>query len=145
MKLKKVNCDLTVCSMCRLCQKEWLPAIDANRKMYHYKKGEVLFEEGTEVQGMYFIHTGLVKVHKKWGDEKELILRFAKSGAIAGHRGLGSDTVYPVSATALLPTDVCFIDIHFSTTITCPRLCSFTYTFFFPPLITVPSLPMNTP
>ena len=115
MKLKKVNCDLTVCSMCRLCQKEWLPAIDANRKMYHYKKGEVLFEEGAEVQGMYFIHTGLVKVHKKWGDEKELILRFAKSGAIAGHRGLGSDTVYPVSATALLPTDVCFIDIHFFT------------------------------
>lgn len=54
-------------------------------------------------------------MHKKWGDEKELILRFAKSGAIAGHRGLGSDTVYPVSATALLPTDVCFIDIHFFT------------------------------
>lgn len=115
MKVKKGKCDLTTCSMCRLCRPEWLPAIDTNRKMYHYKKGEVLFTEGEEVHGMYFIHTGLVKVHKKWGDDKELILRFARGGAIAGHRGLGSDTIYPVSATALLPTDVCFIDIEFFT------------------------------
>lgn len=115
MKIKKGKCDLSSCSMCQLCRPEWLPAIDANRKIHHYKKGEILFTEGEEVHGMYFIHTGLVKVHKKWGDDKELILRFAKSGAIAGHRGLGSDTIYPVSATALLPTDICFISIDFFT------------------------------
>lgn len=113
MKLKKGKCDLSTCAMCRHCSPEWLPAIDVHRKMYHFKKGENLFTEGTEVKGMYFIHTGLVKVHKKWGDDKELILRFAKSGAIAGHRGLGTDTIYPASATALMPTDVCYIDIDF--------------------------------
>jgi len=62
---------------------------------------------------MYFIYTGLVKVHKKWSEDKELILRFAKQGAIVGHRGLGKDTIYPVSATALAATDVCFIDLDF--------------------------------
>lgn len=63
--------------------------------------------------GMYFINTGLVKVHKKWGSEKELILRLAKNGDIVGHRGLGTDIIYPVSGTALEPTDVCYVGLDF--------------------------------
>ncbi|GAB2833344.1 Crp/Fnr family transcriptional regulator [Ferruginibacter profundus] len=97
------------------CSKEWLPAIDANRKVFHVKKGELLFKEGDEVKGMFFIHSGLVKVHKRWDEEKEMILRFANKGAIVGHRGLGSDTIYPVSATALAGTEVCFVDMDFFT------------------------------
>jgi CRP/FNR family transcriptional regulator len=99
--------------MCRLCKPEWLLAIKENRKMLHFKKGEQLFAEGDEVKGMYFINKGLVKVHKKWSDDKELILRFAKDGAIAGHRGLGIDSIYPVTATALSATDVCFVTLDF--------------------------------
>ena len=113
MKIKKIKCDLQTCSMCRSCKPEWLKAIDLNRKVFHFKKGEMLFKEGETVSGMYFIYNGLVKVHKKWSKDKELILRFAKKGAIAGHRGLGKDTIYPVSATALAATDVCFIDLDF--------------------------------
>lgn len=113
MKIKKFNCNLSTCSMCRLCKEEWLPAIDSNRKTFLYKKGALLFKEGEAVKGMYFINEGLVKVHKKWDDEKDLILRFAKNGAIAGHRGLGSDTIYPASATALMDTRVCFVEIDF--------------------------------
>jgi CRP/FNR family transcriptional regulator len=99
--------------MCKGCKPEWLKAIDINRKILHYNKGEILFHEGDTVNGMYFIYSGLVKVHKKWSDNKELILRFAKDGAIVGHRGLGGDTVYPVSATALAASDVCFVDLEF--------------------------------
>lgn len=113
MKPNKKNCDLKSCVLCTQCQKDWLPAIDASRKSYHYNKGELLFKEGEEVMGIYFINTGLVKVHKKWGSDKELILRIAKNGEIVGHRGLGSDTIYPVSGTALEPTDVCFISLDF--------------------------------
>jgi CRP/FNR family transcriptional regulator len=99
--------------MCRLCKPEWLLAVKENRKMLHFKKGEQLFAEGDAVKGMYFINKGLVKVHKKWSDDKELILRFAKDGAIAGHRGLGIDAIYPVTATALSATDVCFVTLDF--------------------------------
>jgi len=115
MILKKYKCDLKSCTLCLSCSKEWLPAIDANRKVYQLKKGEQLFKEGDEVKGMFFIHSGLVKVHKRWDDEKEMILRFAKQGAIVGHRGLGSDTIYPVSGTALTSTEVCFVDMEFFT------------------------------
>jgi CRP-like cAMP-binding protein len=112
MKESKKPCDLESCMMCRLCMREWKPAIDANRKNFHFKKGEILFNEGEELKGIYFINEGTVKVHKQWGD-KELILRFARKGAIAGHRGLGGDMLYSVSATALEPVNVCYVDLDF--------------------------------
>ena len=113
MKQKKAKCDLKTCSMCRSCRPEWLKAIDVNRKLIHYNKGETIFQEGHMVNGMYFIYSGLVKVHKKWSNNKELIIRFAKDGAIVGHRGLGGDAIYPVSATALAASDICFVDLDF--------------------------------
>jgi CRP/FNR family transcriptional regulator len=73
----------------------------------------LIFTEGEEVKGMYFIYDGIAKVHKKWGDDKELIVRFAKQGDIIGHRGLGNDVIYPVSGTALEPLTACFIDLEF--------------------------------
>jgi CRP-like cAMP-binding protein len=99
--------------MCRLCLKEWLPALDSHRESFHFKKGEMLFREGDKVNGIYFIYSGAVKVHKHWGDEKELIVRIAHKGDIVGHRGLGKDIFYPVSGTALEPVDTCFIDLDF--------------------------------
>ncbi len=112
-KKNKKECDLKSCLLCRQCLSSWLPAIEANRKSFFYKKGDILFNEGEEVKGMFFIETGVVKVHKKWGDNKELILRIAGNGDIVGHRGLGNDTIYPVSGTALEPTAVCFVDLTF--------------------------------
>ena len=113
MKEPKKHCDLKSCTLCKLCLKEWLPAIDANRKNFEVKKGEVIFKEGDPVEGIYFVYSGTVKVHKKWGDDKELIVRFAKKGDIAGHRGLGKEMFYPVSGTALEPSTVCFIELDF--------------------------------
>jgi CRP/FNR family transcriptional regulator len=74
----------------------------------------MLFKEGDKVDGIYFIYEGRMKVHKHWGPEKELIVRFAQKGDIIGHRGMGGiDHVYPVSATALEPVSVCFIEMDF--------------------------------
>lgn len=98
--------------MCRLCHKEWISAIAAHRANFKVNKGEIIFKEGEEVKGIYFVYEGTVKVHKHWGD-KELILRFAKQGNIIGHRGLGKDLVYPVSGTTIEPTTVCFVDLDF--------------------------------
>ncbi|MCW3467239.1 Crp/Fnr family transcriptional regulator [Chitinophaga nivalis] len=79
-----------------------------------FKKGAGIFTEGTTATGIFFLYEGKVKVHKQWGEEKDLIVRFARKGDILGHRGLGSDQrVYTVSATALEDTTVCFIDFAF--------------------------------
>lgn len=98
--------------MCQTSLKEWLPALAEHRLNFQVKKGDVVFREGEPVNGIYFVYQGNLKVHKQWGD-KELIIRFAKKGSIFGHRGLGTNLVYPVSATALEPCVICFIDIEF--------------------------------
>ena len=106
-------CDLGSCLMCSLVLKDWKLAIDGHRKNFIAKKGEQIIKEGDPVAGVYFVYQGNVKVHKQWGD-KELIVRFANSGKIFGHRGLGShSSVYPISATALEETSLCFIDLDF--------------------------------
>lgn len=113
MKKLKTGCDLQTCLLCRLCQKEWTPAVAAHRTNFKVDKGEMIFREGDEVKGIFFVYEGTVKVHKHWGEDKELILRFAKDGNIIGHRGLGKDLVYPVSGTAIEPTTVCFVELDF--------------------------------
>jgi len=110
---KNTTCNLESCFMCRLSLKEWHPAIAAHKKNFIAKKGEVIIKEGDPVSGVYFVTSGNVKVHKQWGD-RELILRFANNGAIFGHRGISSTiSTYPISATALENTQLCFVDIEF--------------------------------
>src|SRR6201986_5205988 len=103
MKKSASICDAGSCFMCQNCLKEWQPAIALGKKNLKLKKGEVLFKEGEPVTGEYFVYSGSVKVYKKWDEDKELIIRFAKGGAMLGHRGLGGNLVYPISASALEP------------------------------------------
>jgi CRP-like cAMP-binding protein len=99
--------------MCRNSVPEWLAFIGEHRKNIELKKNEPVFKKGDTVTGIFFLYSGKVKVHTKWNDDKELILRFVKTGDILGHRGLGSHSVYPVSATALEDTVLCYVDTEF--------------------------------
>ena len=113
MKKNQSLCDTQSCFLCKNCLNEWNPAIAANKKNFKIKKGELIFKEGDPVTGIYFVYSGTVKVYKKWDNEKELILRFVKDGAILGHRGLGKHSRYPISAAALEPSVICYMDIEF--------------------------------
>ena len=113
MKKNDYECDLKSCLLCQLCLKDWLPAIAVHKKNVFVKKGQPIFSEGDPVKGIYFIYAGIAKVHKKWDEEKDLIIRFAKSGDIIGHTGLGNNPFYPVTATALEPSIVCYLDMDF--------------------------------
>lgn len=113
MAKSKSVCDLKSCFLCMHCLKDWIPVIDAQRKNYAVKKGEIIFKEGDPVTGIYFVYEGKIKVHKKWDAEKELILRFAQKGDIVGHLGLGDTGYYPVSATAIEAGVICYISMDF--------------------------------
>lgn len=113
MKECKFKCNLSDCFLCKHSINDWLPAIAANKKNFEIRKGQQVFKEGDEVKGIFFVFSGKVKVHKRWDAEKELILRFAREGDIIGHLGLGDEPVYPVSATAIENTIVCFVDLTF--------------------------------
>ncbi|POY39311.1 transcriptional regulator [Solitalea longa] len=101
------------CFLCKHSLPEWKTAIETNSQLLNFKKGESIFKEGDAVTGFYFIHSGKVKVHKQWGSDKELIIKFASEGDVLGHRAIGSNEQYPVSATAIEPVNVCFINTIF--------------------------------
>lgn len=113
MKKPKKSCDTERCTLCKLCLPGWRPAIAVHHKNYTYKRGELLFKEGEKLEGIFYIYEGQAKIHKKWGDDRELIVRFATEGEIVGHRGLGLDPLYPVSATALTPLTACYFPLNF--------------------------------
>jgi len=114
MKKEKGNYDAHHTYLYQHCLKEWWPALDANRQIAHYKKNEIIFNEGDAVEGVFFMVDGMVKVHKHWTDDKELIIRFAANQDIIGHRGLSTNNhAYPISATVLADATVCFITMPF--------------------------------
>src|SRR5689334_15539396 len=113
--MPNIGCDLKTCFLCQHCMPEWKEAVAVKKITTVFKKGKTIFNEGELVKGIYFIYEGSAKISMQWGGEKELILRFAKSGDILGHRGFGGDHHYPISATTLEDSKVCFIPDDFLT------------------------------
>lgn len=110
--VKPHSCHLDRCVLCRSCNAGWMEAIAKNREVFRYEKGQPIFSEGKEINGLYFVYNGAVKVHQSWGTGNDFILRFAVAGDVLGHRAQGN-SVSPISATALEPTTVCYISNAF--------------------------------
>lgn len=110
--MKELACDLDRCFLCRHCMPEWKEVTATHKKTLLIRKGKALFTEGEEVKGIFFLYSGIVKIHGPWTDGREMIIRFARGGDIAGHRGL-VDTLYPISATALEDSMACFVGNEF--------------------------------
>ncbi|RQO30585.1 Crp/Fnr family transcriptional regulator [Taibaiella sp. KBW10] len=88
---------------------ESLDFINKEKVCTTYKKGQVIFHEGTRAYGLYCISSGKIKISKNGDDGKEHIYRLAKPGDLIGYKALLSDAVYSASAIVLEETTVCFI------------------------------------
>lgn len=96
-------------SLFHFCHLDELEAIDLNKTCSTYKKGQVIFQEGTTPFGLFCINSGKVKMHKYASDGKEQIARIAKPGDFLGYCSLISGSKYPVSATALEDCTICMV------------------------------------
>jgi CRP/FNR family transcriptional regulator len=103
------NCQARVTSIFSDLQNNELTTLSANKCGNMYKKGQVIFYEGTTPTGLFCMSQGLVKLSKINADGKEQIIRLAKGGSVLGHASLLSGTTYAQTATALEDTTVCFI------------------------------------
>ena len=63
-----------------------------------YNKGDVLFSEGGIPRGVFFLHSGLIKIVKYGMEGKEQIIEIAKAGDLVGFRAMLSDKTYNVDA-----------------------------------------------
>lgn len=73
------------------------------------KRGEIIFEEGENVNGVYCVKDGVCKMTKLSPNGKDQIVKLVKKGELLGQRSMISDEPANLSAVALEDMQVCFI------------------------------------
>lgn len=74
-----------------------------------YKRGDLLYQEGSRISGFYCINSGILKIFKTGFDGKEQIIRFAKRGDFIAYRSVLSNEPACTSAKVIEDCQVCFI------------------------------------
>jgi len=115
------------CIIKQYCPAEKLEEVSQNKMENRYAPHQLVFHEGNEVDSIYFLQKGIVKVFKNGAFNKDQIVRFSSDGDILGHRGFNSSGLYPVSAQ----------------TNTESSICDFSKEYFFKLLDEVPQLAIN--
>ncbi|MGF7137941.1 Crp/Fnr family transcriptional regulator [Roseimarinus sediminis] len=74
-----------------------------------YKKGSVVYREGSRLTGFYCITKGILKIYKTGIDGKEQIIRFVKAGDIVAFRSLLSQELACTTAKVIDDAVLCHI------------------------------------
>jgi len=74
-----------------------------------YKKGTIVYREGSRLTGFYCVTRGIVKIYKTGIDGKEQIIRFAKKGEIIAYRSLLSKELACTTAKIIDEAILCHI------------------------------------
>jgi len=103
------TCEAMENSLLSKAKREHLDMINLHKVCNVYKRGQVVFHEGSHPFGVYCISSGKVKLSHLGDDGKEQIIRLLKLGDITGYRALLSGDRYGASAIVLEDAHVCFI------------------------------------
>lgn len=89
--------------------KEELIRVSACKTGKLYKKGDVIFEEGETLNGVYCVRDGVCKLMKLSENGKDQVVKLIVKGELLGKRSLISDESTNLSAVALNDMEMCFI------------------------------------
>ena len=103
------KCSITTGALFRHLTLDEVNLINYEKEFRKYKRGEILYNEGSRISGFYCIHSGIIKVFKTGFDGKEQIIRFAKPGDIIAYRSVLSNETACTSARVIEDCQVCFI------------------------------------
>lgn len=74
-----------------------------------YKRGTVIYDEGSRINGFYCVQSGIIKIFKTGFDGKEQIIRFAKKGDIMGFRSTLSNELACTTAKVIDDAHICYV------------------------------------
>ena len=89
--------------------KDELMRVSACKTTKTIKKGEVIFEEGDAINGVYCVKDGICKLSKLSENGKDQIVKMVVKGQLLGQRSLISEENSNLQAVALNDMEVCFI------------------------------------
>ncbi len=103
------TCACSSISVFRSLRSEELELLEAKLKCNSYKKGDILYREGSRITGCYCIQSGVLKIYKTGIDEKPQIVAFAIPGDITGYRSVLSNEAACTTVEVLEDAEICFI------------------------------------
>ena len=103
------QCIIREFSSLKALNKDELLQLADCKTSHTIKKGEVIFEEGENVNGIFCVKKGVCKLTKLSPNGKDHIVKLVSKGELLGQRSLISDEPVNLSAVALEDMEVCFI------------------------------------
>jgi CRP-like cAMP-binding protein len=81
-----------------------------NSNIVRYDKKETIFRQDTRTSHIMFVKSGLVKIYKEGRNNKFIVLKIAIPSEYIGLMSIYGNNVYQYSASAIVPTEILFID-----------------------------------
>lgn len=88
-----------------------LETLESKCAQVSYSRGEVIFKQNALSTNIIYLKTGLIKLHMK-GNSRDQIIKIVKAPAYTGLPTTFAENINQYSATALLDTVACFIDVN---------------------------------
>lgn len=106
------SCTIRSHPLFRHLNEKELQEISFNKITETYKRGSIIYQEGTRMKGFYCIQSGIIKIYKTGFDGKEQIIRFAKPGDLIGYRSVVSNEPACTTTQVLEECVVCHVPTH---------------------------------
>ncbi len=118
--MKKTSSPPAIESSCASCanrhkslfceaQPSILDQIDQSKKVIRLEPGKPLFHAGDEIEGVYCVRQGAVKLERLSDAGQNHILHIVSEGGVVGLSSTLSEGVVDVSAIGLQSAEICFI------------------------------------
>lgn len=89
--------------------KEELKRVSDCKTTKYYKKGEVIFDEGETLNGVFCVRAGVCKLTKLSANGKDHTVKLLGKGELIGQRSVISDERTNLSAVAINDIELCYV------------------------------------
>lgn len=103
------ECELSGFQLFKKLTEQEFAQLNYDKTCSLYKKGSIIYREGSRLTGFYCVTRGIVKIFKTGIDGKEQIIRFAKRGEIIAYRSLLSEESACTTAKVIEEAVLCHI------------------------------------
>lgn len=103
------NCIVRRFNNLNALNKEELKQVSEAKATKKIKKGELLFEEGEQLNGVFCIREGVSKISKLSSNGKDQIVKLVTKGEVLGESSIVSEEASKLRATAINDMEICFI------------------------------------
>lgn len=103
------QCIIRQLNALRAMNKDQLKKISSSKVTKDLKKGDLIFDEGEKLNGVFCVRDGVSKLSKLSENGKDQIVKLATKGEILGQRSVIAEEQTNLSAVAVEDMQVCFI------------------------------------